>query len=195
MRALVSRPRGLLLPPMVCAALICGPVGTAAAAVDVPRETSVGADTEWPFTESDGLLDQLGILDGADLEDALAPLLDVLSDLAGEDLDHLDAAGAVAYATALETANASAQRQLKDRAPAVSGGTNRAGVPLADPVSDLGDQLQSTVDDLVKALTGALGSVTGLLSPVLDVVTGLLGGAQSAVPSLPTMEGPAAASA
>ncbi|GGN65487.1 hypothetical protein GCM10011579_035970 [Streptomyces albiflavescens] len=90
---------------------------------------------------------------------------------------------------ALETANVSAQRQLKDRVHSASGATDRAGVALADPVSDLVAQLQSTVGNPVKALTGAPGTATGLVSSVLGVlgvVAGLLGGVTSAVPALPT---------
>jgi hypothetical protein len=133
------------------------------------------------------------------------PLLDVLSAVA-ERGGRLDAAEAAGFARALETANASLERRLKERAsatsaasgaPGVTGVTDRAGVAgadpvaVADPVADLLAQLQSTVDGLVKALTGALGTVTGLLSPVVGVVTGLLGGGPSGLPVLPTAGSPA----
>ncbi|MFI6486907.1 hypothetical protein [Streptomyces sp. NPDC050564] len=80
--------------------------------------------------------------------------------------DHLGPAEALAYASALETANASGRRQLKDRVHAASRATDRAGVALADPVSDPVGRLRSTVGNPAKALTGALGTVTDLLSPV-----------------------------
>ncbi|MFJ8021953.1 hypothetical protein [Streptomyces sp. NPDC096311] len=134
----------------------------------------------------------------ADHDAVFHPLLDVLSAVA-ERGGRLDAAEAAGFARALETANASLERRLKERASATSaapGVTDRAGAAVADPVAvavtnsvavadpaavadpvaDLLAQLQSTVDGLVKALTGALGTVTGLLSPVVGVVTGLLGG-------------------
>ncbi|MER7689502.1 hypothetical protein [Streptomyces sp. NPDC097610] len=126
----------------------------------------------------------------ADHDAVFHPLLDVLSAVA-ERGGRLDAAEAAGFARALETANASLERRLKERASATSaapGVTDQAGAAVAhpvavthpaavaDPVADLLAQLQSTVDGLVKALTGALGTVTGLLSPVVGVVTGLLGG-------------------
>ncbi|MET7719387.1 hypothetical protein [Streptomyces mirabilis] len=147
----------------------------------------------------------------ADHDAVFHPLLDVLSAVA-ERGGRLDAAEAAGFARALETANASLERRLKERAsatsatsatsaasvaPGVTGVTDQAGVAgadpveVADPVADLLAQLQSTVDGLVKALTGALGTVTGLLSPVVGVVTGLLGGGPSGLPVLPTAGSPA----
>ncbi|MFD5758725.1 hypothetical protein ACFWIZ_26880 [Streptomyces sp. NPDC127044] len=141
----------------------------------------------------------------ADPHAVFHPLLDVLSAVA-ERGGRLDAAEAAGFARALETANASLERRLKERAsatsaasgaPGVTGVTDRAGVAgadpvaVADPVADLLAQLQSTVDGLVKAMTGALGTVTGLLSPVVGVVTGLLGGGPSGLPVLPTAGSPA----
>ncbi|MFJ1531910.1 hypothetical protein ACIOFV_26350 [Streptomyces mirabilis] len=153
----------------------------------------------------------------ADHDAVFHPLLDVLSAVA-ERGGRLDAAEAAGFARALETANASLERRLKERASAtsatsaasvasvasvapgvtgVTGVTDRAGVAgadpvaVADPVADLLAQLQSTVDGLVKAVTGALGTVTGLLSPVVGVVTGLLGGGPSGLPVLPTAGSPA----
>ncbi|MCT9111749.1 hypothetical protein N4G69_40265 [Streptomyces mirabilis] len=168
-RSGISRSRGILLPPLVGAAPVCGPVGR------------------------------------ADHDAVFHPLLDVLSAVA-ERGGRLDAAEAAGFTRALETANASVERRLKERAsatsaasaaPGVTGVTDRAGVAVADPVTvadpvaDLLAQLQSTVDGLVKALTGALGTVTGLLSPVVGVVTGLLGGGLSGLPALPTAGSPA----
>ncbi|MFK0023693.1 hypothetical protein [Streptomyces sp. NPDC090798] len=178
MRALISR----------------GPVGTAAAAaaVDVRREA---------FAERDAGVKRLDALARADHDAVFHPLLDVLSAVAARG-GRLDAAEAAGYVRALETANASLERRLKERASAItttattataaaSGVTDRAGIAVADPVSDLLTHLQSTVDGLVKALTGALGTVTGLLSPVVGVVTGLLGGGLSGLPALPTAGSPA----
>ncbi|MET7973745.1 hypothetical protein ABZW44_11835 [Streptomyces mirabilis] len=168
-RSLVSRSRGILLPPLVGAAPVPGPVGR------------------------------------ADHDAVFHPLLEVLSAVA-ERGGRLDAAEAAGFTRALETANASVERRLKERASATSatsatsaapGAPERAGVAVADPVTvadpvaDLLAQLQSTVDGLVKALTGALGTVTGLLSPVVGVVTGLLGGGLSGLPDLPTAGSPA----
>ncbi|MFD7481221.1 hypothetical protein [Streptomyces mirabilis] len=147
----------------------------------------------------------------ADHDAVFHPLLDVLSAVA-ERGGRLDAAEAAGFTRALETANASLERRLKERASATSaasavsaapgvttGVADRAGVAgadpvavaVADPVADLLAQLQSTVDGLVKVLTGALGTVTGLLSPVVGVVTGLLGGGPSGLPALPTAGSPA----
>ncbi|MCX5555556.1 hypothetical protein [Streptomyces sp. NBC_00038] len=199
MRALVSR--GLLLSPLVCAALVFGPLGTAAAAVDAPRVASGGAAAAWSSADSDAVLEQLGVLDRVDHYDvALDPLLDELSTLAEREAGTLDAVEAAGLARAVETANASLQQRLKERAGVTSDTSDRAGVAAADPVSDLVAQLQSAVDGLLKALTSldlgaVLGAVTGLLSPVLGLITGLLGGATSALttlPALPTAGSPAA---
>jgi hypothetical protein len=203
MHALISRSRTALLPPLVGAAPVCDPVGTAAAAEGVRQEAS---------TERDAVVERLDALGRADHDAVFHPLLDVLSAVA-ERGGRLDAAEAAGYARVLATANASLERRLKERAsattsattapsadpgvtaapadPAVTGVTDRAGIAVADPVSDLLTQLQSTVDGLVKALTGALGTVTGLLSPVVGVVTGLLGGGLSGLPALPAAGSPA----
>ncbi|MFD8214952.1 hypothetical protein ACFV2U_14740 [Streptomyces sp. NPDC059697] len=195
MHFLISRSRTVLLPPLVGAALVRGPVGTAAAAVDVRQEASA---------ERDAVVERLDALDRADHDAVFHPLLDALSAVA-ERGGRLDAAEAAGYARALETANASLERRLKERPSATTsattatstatsdapGVTDRAGIAVADPVSDLLTQLQSTVDGLVKALTGALGTVTGLLSPVVGVVTGLLGGGLSGLAALPAAGSPA----
>ncbi|KUN39513.1 hypothetical protein [Streptomyces olivochromogenes] len=133
-----------------------------------------------------------GPVDRADHDAVFHPLLDVLSAVA-ERGGRLDAAEAAGFTRALETANASLERRLKERASAAPGVTDRARgmVAVADPVADLLVQLQSTVEGLVKGLTGALGTVTGLLSPVVGVVTGLLGGGLSGLPALPTEGSPA----
>lgn len=115
MRALVSR--GLLLSPLVCAALVFGPLGTAVAAVDVPRVASGSAAAAWSSADTDAVLEQLGVLERADHDDlALDPLLDELSTLAERESGTLDAVEAAELTRAVETANASLQQQLKERA-------------------------------------------------------------------------------
>jgi len=204
MRALVSR--GILLSPLVCAALVFGPLGTAAAAVDVSRTAPGGADAAWSSAEADAVLERLDVLDRVNHhDDLLDPLLNVLSTLTARHAGPLDAVEAAGLATAVEAANASLQQRLKervgitsnttDRAGITANTTDRAGVAAADPVSDLVAQLQAAIDSLVKALTSldlgaVLGAVTGLLGPVLGLVTGLLGGATSALPALPALPAP-----
>lgn len=184
MRPLVSR--GLLLPSLVCAALILGPVGTAAAAVDAGRGASHPgvARTATPYgtDDADTLTDRLHALDRAEHGGVLRPLLDAVTDIPVLEGDRLDASEASAHAKAVAAANTEVQEQLRQ----LSGsGTDRSAA--ADPVSDLVDSLQSTIDDLLKSLTsldvgGVLGAVTGLLGSVVGAVTGLLGGG---LPSLP----------
>jgi len=187
------RSRGLLVPAAVCAALVFGPVGTAAAVTDAPGAASAGTTAAWSSADPDAVLDQLDVLGKANQDDDLGPLLDVLSAIAAhEEAGTLDSAEAAGYARSLETANASLQQRLKDRAGST---TDRAAVPAADPIADLVAQLQSTVGGLVQALTGvlsgAVGTVTGLLSSVLGVVTGLLGTGLPALPDLPAAGSPA----
>ncbi|MGC0399229.1 nitroreductase [Streptomyces sp. SAI-126] len=183
MRPLV--PRGLLLPSLVCAALILGPVGTAAAAVDAGRGAPDHAVTQpvtWHGTEdADALADRLDAVDRAEHGSVLQPLLDAVAGLTALDGTHLDASEAAAHAKAVEAANTEVREQLRQLT-----GTERSAA-AADPVSDLLASLQSTVDDLLSSLTsldvgGVLGAVTGLLGTVLGAVTGLLGGG---LPSLP----------
>ncbi|MEV7340953.1 hypothetical protein [Streptomyces sp. NPDC093544] len=207
MRALVSR--GLLLSPLVCAALVFGPLGTAAAAVDVSRTAPGGAAAAWSSAEADAVMERLDVLDRVNHHDALLdPLLDVLSTLTARGAGTLDAVEAAGLATAVETANASLQQRLKERTGVTSSTSSTSSTPntadrsvsaAADPVSDLVAQLQSAIDSLVKALTSldlgaVLGAVTGLLGPVLGLVTGLLGGATSALPALPAAGSPATVS-
>ncbi|MFD5624724.1 MULTISPECIES: hypothetical protein [unclassified Streptomyces] len=184
MSSLVSR--GLLLSPLVCGALVFGPLGTAAAAVDVSRPSSGAAVAAWSSTDTKAVSERIDVLDRANHHSELTPLLDVLSTLAEREAGPLEAGEAAGLARAVETANGSLQERLKERAGAAG---DRAAA-AADPVSDLLANLQSAIDELVKSLTsldlgGVLGSVTGLLTPVLDLVTGLLGGATSAVPAAP----------
>ncbi|MEU9328768.1 hypothetical protein AB0D91_34105 [Streptomyces canus] len=183
MRPLVSR--GLLLPTLVCTALILGPVGTAAAVVDAGRGASdhgVAQAATWYGTDdSDTLTDRLDTLDRSMHGSVLQPLLDAVTDLTALDGTHLDASEAAAHAKAVKAANAEVQEQLRQLSD-----TDRS-VAAADPVSDLLAALQSAVDDLLTSLTsldlgGVVGSVTGLLGSVVGAVTGLLGGG---LPSLP----------
>jgi hypothetical protein len=202
MRPLVSR--GLLLPSLVCAALILGPVGTAAAAVDAGHgaadhgvaRTATAHTTTGHATDADILADRLDALDrlrALDRLDALnrpehggllqplQPLLGTVTDLRSLNARHLDASEAAAHAKAVEAANTEAQEKLGQL-----NGTDRSAA-AADPVSDLLDSLQSTIEDLLNSLTsldvgGVLGAVTGLLGSVVGTVTGLLGGG---LPTLP----------
>lgn len=198
MRPLVTR--GLLLPPLLCAALVLVPAGTAAAVVDAgqgAQDHSVAQPASWPGSDADALVERLDALDGAEHGGdvlapllagtdhdggVLAPLLDAVTAIAEHAGGSLDAAEAAGYARALETANATVQEQLRTAA-----GTQRSVAPAADPVSDLLATVQSAVDGLLSALTSldlssVLSTVTGLLSTVVGAVTGLLGGG---LPSLP----------
>ncbi|MEH0420315.1 hypothetical protein [Streptomyces sp. B21-083] len=204
MRALVSRSglgsrsRGLLLPSsVVCAALIFGPVGTAAAVSDASRDAyaSIGARASWSFASvasstaspyADRMLKRLGALDRADRSDVLAPVLNVLTDLTEQTgTGRLTATQAAGFAEAVETAKASLKQRLADR----TGTTNRAAAAMADPVSDLLDQLQATLSGLLDTVTGLvgglLGTVTGLVSGLLDTLGSLLGGLLGGLPPLP----------
>jgi len=184
--------RGLLLPSVVCAALVFGPVGTAAATVGHHRgasdttfaQSSVAGATAADDMEDVGLwLDEVKQLRGTE---SLDPLLDVLTELDERGAAPLGVAEADRYKKAVETASASVVRELEARAGTLTPRTTGTGVRAADPVSDAVAQIQSVVADLVKALTSldlgsVLSAVTGLLSPVLSLVTGLLGG----LPPLP----------
>jgi hypothetical protein len=191
MRALVTR--GLLLSPLVCAALVFGPAGTAAA-VDTHHEP-VGRSAERSTANADALLEQLDAVDQADRGGVLTPLLDAASAITQRADGRLDAAEAAGLAQAVRTANTTVQDRLKavDATSVNTTGSvieHRAAVPSVDPVSDAVATVQSTVDALLKALTSldlssVLGAVTGLLSSVVGVVTGLLGGGLPALPSLP----------
>ncbi|MFC8516215.1 hypothetical protein [Streptomyces sp. NPDC057257] len=193
--------RGLLLPSVICAALVFGPVGTAAATVGAYRgaadpassRSSVPGSVTAEETEDIGRwLDEMKHEMRDDVHvhgtDALAPLLGVLTDLTQRGTAPLGVQEAADYRKAVEKAYASALRGVERRA----GGTDRAAAPAADPIGDAVAQLQSTVADLLKALTsldlgGVLSAVTGLLSPVLSIVTGLLGGGLPSLPSLPSL--------
>jgi hypothetical protein len=187
MRPLVSR--GLLLPSLVCAALILGPVGTAAAAVDAGRGASdhgvSQTATTYGIDDADTLADRLDALDRAGhggLLQPLQPLLEAVTDLTALGGTRLDASEAAAHAKAVEAANTEVREQLRQL-----NGTDRSAV-TADPVSDLLDSLQSTIDDLLTSLTsldigGVLGAVTGLLGSVAGAVTGLLGGGLTTAPA------------
>ncbi|MEU9169676.1 hypothetical protein AB0D34_18015 [Streptomyces sp. NPDC048420] len=186
MRPLVSR--GRLLPPLVCAALILGPVGTAAAVTDAGRAASdhgVSQPVVWYGTDNAGTLeDRLDALDRAEQDTVLQPLLDAVTDIAALDGTHLDAREAAAHAKAVEAANTEVQEQLRQPS-----GTDRSAAAAADPVSDLLDTIQSTVDSLLTSLTsldlgGVLSAVTGVLGSVLGAVTGLLGGGLPSVPAV-----------
>lgn len=191
MRPLVSR--GLLLPSLVCAALVLGPVGTAAAAVDAGRgasdhgvaqtATAYGTDDAATLTDRLDALDRAGHVRGLK---PLRPLLDAVTGLTALDGTRPDASEAAAHAKAVKAANTEVREQLRKQSA-----TDRS-VAAADPVSDLLDSLQATIDDLLESLTsldigGVLDAVTGLLGNVVGAVTGLLGGDLPALPTLPTV--------
>lgn len=173
MRALVSR--GLLVPPLVCAALVFGPAGTAAAVGDSGREVP-GLSVAEAAPRSGAATTSL------DHHRALAPLLDTLAGPGTAADTRLAPDVAASYAEELRAWNAAVQERLKDA-------DARRSLAAADPVGDLLTSLTSAVQSLISSLTsldlgGVLSSVTGLLSPVLGLVTGLLGGGVPQVPAL-----------
>ncbi|MDW4904806.1 hypothetical protein RB628_05460 [Streptomyces sp. ADMS] len=210
MRALVSRSHGLLLPSsVVCAALIFGPVGTAVAVTDASREAHavVGAGTAWSSTSStsttlststtssasnnyaDRVLNRIGALERADRDNVLTPVLNVLTDLTEQTgTGRLTATQAAGFATEVETAKASLKQRMAERA----GTSNRAAAVMADPVSDLLDQLSATLDGLIDTVTdlvsGLLDTLADLLGGLLDTLGNLLGG----LPPLPVEVPPVA---
>ncbi|RRR76495.1 hypothetical protein [Streptomyces sp. RP5T] len=184
MRPLV--PRGLLLPSLICAAFVLGPVGTATAAVDAGRgalDHGVARTATVRTTDEAGSLkDHLDALDRAEHDSVLRPLLDAVTGIPALEGERLDASEAAGHAKAVAAANAEVREELRE----LSGsGTGRSAA--ADPVSDLLDSLQATIDDLLESLTsldvgGVLGAVTDLLGSVTGAVTGLLGGGLPSIP-------------
>lgn len=185
MRALVSR--GLLVPPLVCAALVFGQAGTAAAVGDVGRavpgpsiaEAAVRADAGMD-TFLDSLLAESTLPDGTRLDPASAG---TRLDPAVTDGARLDPAAATSYAAEIRAWGATVQERLRG----LDTPAERTVARAAGPVDDLVAQVQAAVSSLLSSLTsldlgGVLSTVTGLLSPVLGLITGLLG---SAVPKLP----------
>ncbi|MGW3142823.1 hypothetical protein [Streptomyces sp. NPDC001139] len=191
MSPLVSR--GLLLPSVVCAALVLGPAGTAAATTG-PRTAATETAVAQPSVPDAPTIERADVgrwLDGAKRlpgTEALHPLLGVLTALDARHGDRLGAQEATDYRKAIETSSASLVRQLREHAAPTADGTTRAAVRADDPISDVVEQIQAAISDLLKGLGSldlgsALTSVTDALSPILSLVTGLLGGG---TPSLPT---------
>jgi len=183
MRALVSR--GLLLPPLVCAALVCGPVATATAASDVSTGSEGSPVAVAPLSAdvADMTLERIHALRAADHGDVLTPLLDALIPLADRDHDPLDAAEAAEQGKAVTDATASVEERLETM-------DRPADLAAADPVSDAVAGLQESLGGLLSALTsldvgGVVAEVPKVLSNVIGVLTGLLGGGLPALPSLP----------
>ncbi|MGW4908907.1 hypothetical protein [Streptomyces sp. NPDC004270] len=189
MRALVSR--GLLVSPLVCAALVFGPAAATAAAADAGREasgTGVAQPALPPGTDVAALLDRIESMDTTRYHHALTPLLDTLPNLTTADGTALDPARAAAYAREVKEWSDALQKRLRQLD---ADGTDRSA-RAADPVSDLLSAIQAAVNSLLSSLTsldlgGVLGAVTGLLGSILDAVTGLLG-AVPALPSLPAAD-------
>ncbi|MGY5010612.1 hypothetical protein ACWCY6_21455 [Streptomyces sp. 900105755] len=185
MRALASR--GLLVSPLVCAALVLGPAAASAAAADAGREATgpgVAQTALPPGTDLATLLDRIEAIDPTQYDRALTPLLDTLPGFAAAQGTRIDPAQAAAYAKALRQWSSTVQERLRHLD---AGATDRAH-RAADPVSDLLKAIQDAVKKLLGALTsldlgGVLNAVTGLLAPILAAVTGLLG----ALPSLPSL--------
>ncbi|MFF4315584.1 hypothetical protein [Streptomyces sp. NPDC001507] len=185
MRALASR--GLLVSPLVCAALVLGPAAASAAAADAGRKATgpgVAQTALPPGTDLATLLDRIEAIDPTQYDRALTPLLDTLPGFAAAQGTRIDPAQAAAYAKALRQWSSTVQERLRHLD---AGATDRAH-RAADPVSDLLKAIQDAVKKLLGALTsldlgGVLNAVTGLLAPILAAVTGLLG----ALPSLPSL--------
>ncbi|TRO60499.1 MULTISPECIES: hypothetical protein [unclassified Streptomyces] len=183
MRALVSR--GLLLPPLVCAALVCGPVATATAASDVSTGSAGGPVAVAPLSvdAADVTLERIHLLEAADHGNVLTPLLDALTPLADRGHGPLDAAEAAEHNKAVTEATASVEERLESM-------DRPADRVAADPVSDAVAGLQESLGGLLSALTsldvgGVVAEVPKVLTNVIGVVTGLLGGGLPALPSVP----------
>ncbi|MFJ3669159.1 hypothetical protein ACIPSE_22175 [Streptomyces sp. NPDC090106] len=167
MRALVSR--GLIVPSLVCAALLLGPVGTAAAVGDAGAQAPGVRAAEAAARA----------VAGADT------LLDSLRD--ETHAGRLDPAAASAYAGEVRAWEAAVEERLR------SSDTDRAAAPgAADPVADLLATVQSAVQDLLASLTsldlgGVLGAVTDLLGSVTGAVTDLLGSGLPDLPAVPSL--------
>ncbi|MEV4037389.1 hypothetical protein [Streptomyces umbrinus] len=181
MRALVSR--GLLLPPLVCAALVCGPVATATAASDVSTGSVGSPVAVAPLSAdaADTALERIHALEAADHREVLRPLLDALIPLADRDHEPLDADEAAEHGQAVTEATASVEERLET----VDRPTELAA---ADPVSDAVAGLQESLGGLLSALTsldvgGVVAEVPKVLSNVIGVLTGLLGGGLPSVPA------------
>ncbi|MFJ2812764.1 hypothetical protein [Streptomyces sp. NPDC087294] len=190
--------RGLLVPSALCAALVLGPVGTAAATEGSPRGASdtvaaqpTAFDLEAATTAWTRDLDRrLVALEHTADTTAADSLLDVMTDLRERGDAPLSKAEAAEYTDRVETAYG----QLRDR-PTSS--NKREGDEeesdedrAADPTSDATAQLQKSVTDLLAGLTSldlgkTLGAVTSAVPAVLSLLTGVLGSATSAVPAAP----------
>ncbi|MER7182768.1 hypothetical protein ABT404_25400 [Streptomyces hyaluromycini] len=189
MRALVSR--GLLVSPLVCAALVLGPAAASAAAADAGREASgpgVAQTVLRPGTDIETFLDRIDAADTTHHDRTLTPLLHALPDFAAASGTRIDPARAAAYAKAVREWSSRIQERLRHPDAGSADRAHRVAPRAADPVSDLLSAIQSAVDSLLTSLTsldlgGVLSAATGLLAPILDTVTGLLG----AVPPLPTL--------
>ncbi|MGW7546749.1 hypothetical protein ACWGKQ_37450 [Streptomyces sp. NPDC054770] len=186
MRALASR--GLLVSPLVCAALVLGPAAASAAAADAGREAPGPGAAQTvlrPGTDITTLLDRIHATDPDRYDRALTPLLDTLPALTTAQGTRIDPAKAAAYAKAVREWSNTLQERLRNLD---TGSAHRAAPRAADPVTDLLNAIQAAVNSLLGALTsldlgGVVSAVTGLLAPILDAVTGLLG----AVPALPAL--------
>jgi hypothetical protein len=189
MRALASR--GLLVSPLVCAALVLGPAAASAAAADAGRAASGPGAAQTvlrPGADITTLLDRIHATDTNRYDPALTPLLDTLPSLTTAQGTRIDPARAAAYAKALREWSNTLQERLRHLDTGSADRAHRVAPRAADPVTDLVNAIQAAVKSLLGALTsldlgGVVSAVTGLLAPILNAVTGLLG----AVPALPAL--------
>ncbi|WP_051870027.1 hypothetical protein [Streptomyces resistomycificus] len=107
MRPLVSR--GLLLPPLLCSALLLVPAGTAAAVSDISSEAADRAAVAWSAPAADAVVKRLDALERADRAEVVTPLVDAVSSIAATNGGRLDAAEAAAYAKSVRTAHTAVQ--------------------------------------------------------------------------------------
>ncbi|MFF3489146.1 hypothetical protein ACFYXC_38785 [Streptomyces sp. NPDC002701] len=193
MRALVSR--GLLLPPLVCAALVLGPVG-AAAAVDAHPGSPDARATARELSAADLTPERLGLPAGDERAAALAPLLTALGDLAERGKGPLDAAEADEHAQAVEDATASLQQRVREMVGSATAkgtatkGTAAEGAAVDDftPAdAELGESVETLIGSLLSLdVPGVVDAVPDLLSSVLGLLTGGSGSRSTNLSSLPT---------
>ncbi|MFE9680205.1 hypothetical protein [Streptomyces sp. NPDC006285] len=188
MRALVSR--GLLLPPLVCAALVLGPVG-AAAAVDAHPGSPDARATARELSAADLTPERLGLPAGDERAAALAPLLTALGDLAERGKGPLDAAEADEHAQAVEDATASLQQRVREMVgSATAKGTAAKGAAMDDIApadAELGESVETLIWSLLSLdVPGVVDAVPDLLSSVLGLLTGGSGSRSTSLSTLPT---------
>jgi hypothetical protein len=178
MRPLVSR--GLLLPPLLCSALLLVPVGAAAAASGIGKEAADRTALAGSAPAADTVVKRLDALERADRADVFTPMAEAVNSIAVSQRGRLDRAEAAAYKNTVRAAHTAVERRLASAAPKAA---------AADPVSDLLAAIDAAVDELLKALTSLdldafVDAVTAeLLTPVIELATSL--GEVPEVPEVP----------